>query len=217
MKRTPPKKATLHRTTLTATHLSAPHVVLGCLLLTACVSLERPAADKRRFLLAAARPERNEPAADGVLSIPNFHVLAAWAGPGITRRHADGTVSVDFDAEFFVPPGLALAEIARTWLGDAGVCRAVTADDSHLPPTHWLEGDVLELCVDERRAGAPVAVLAIDLFLVDRERRPVHRFVLRKSAALADARAATAVSALNDALAAWLADLESELRPLLAP
>lgn len=179
--------------------------------LSACVSLERPAADKRRYLLTATRPSRVEPAASGVLAVPVFHVLAAWAGPGLTRRHADGTVTVDFDSEFFVPPGIALAEITRAWLSDAGICRAVTADDSRLPPTHWLEGDVVEMCVDERDPKAPRAVLGLDLVLVDRDRRPVQTLTVRKSLPLADAAAGTAVRAWNEALAAWLQALEREL------
>lgn len=186
------------------------------LLVTACVSLDRPAAEKRRYLLAASRSTRASPAADGVLAVPAFHVLSAWAGPGFTRRRPDGTVTVDFDSEFFVPPGTALAEIARTWLGDAGLCAAVTGEASRLSPTFWLEGDVLELCIDETDPGAARAVLAVHLVLLDRDRRVRHQVELRQTRPLADAKPATALLAWNEELAACLAQLEDELRAHLS-
>jgi len=179
--------------------------------LSACVSLERPPADKRRYLLEAARPEAAAPAGDRVLCVPTFHVVSPWAGAGFTRRLPNGVVAVDFDAEFLVPPGTALAEAARRWLAAAGVFGAVVGEGSRALITHWLEADVLELSIDQRAEASPYAVLEIDFLLLDRERRIVRRARLSQRIPMADALPATAVEAWGRGLARILAALEQKL------
>jgi len=184
-------------------------------LLAACLSIDRPALDKRRFLLEVSRPEASPAAAYGSLVVAPFHVQAPYAGGGFVHRRGGGEVVADFHTEFFVPPGVLLANLTRRWLGDAGLFATVAGDGTRLPPTHVLEADVLALCVDERPPEGPHAVLELEVVVLDVERRLVYRDRLTDRQTLADLTPETIVSGWNRCGAAVLATLEERLRERL--
>lgn len=196
-------------------HRSLGVMAVSALAMTACLSLDRPAAGKRRFLLEATRAQTLAAPGEDHLVVPMFHTVAAWAGPGFARRRADGAVEVDFYAEFFVPPSTALAEISRRWLADAGLFATVSSEASRLPATHWLEADVLELSVDERNPNAPRTVLELEFVLFDRERRVVHRARVHNHGSIDDTQPETVIAAWNRGLAAILTEFEAGLRTKL--
>jgi hypothetical protein len=177
----------------------------------ACVSLERAPADKRRFLLEARRSEAAPPAADGRLVVAPFHMQAPYAGGGFVHRRAGGEVVADFHHEFFIPPGVLIADLSRRWLADAGLFAAVTTESSRLPATHLLEADVLALCVEERPPG-PRAVLEIEAIVLEADRRLVHHARHAAEEPLPDLRPETIVSAWNRCVTTVLGSLEQGLR-----
>jgi len=181
------------------------------LALAACVSLERPPAAKRRFVLDVRRPEASPPAADGCLLVVPFRVLAPWAGPGFVHLRPGGEVEADFLHEFFVPPGVMLADCARRWFADAGLFVAAVGEGSRVAPTLVLEADVLTLALDHRE-GAAAAVLEVDAFVVDAQRRLVYRGRHGHRAALAGEGPEAAVAAFERCTAAVLAEVERALR-----
>ena len=188
-------------------------LVLGAVAtLTACFNFDRPPADKRRFLLEASRPEASAPAGVRHLIVGTFHVQAPWAGQGFVHRLAGGEVRTDFTHEFFVPAGVALTEITRRWLGDAGLFASVRHEGSRAPATHWLEGDVLELSVDARVPNARKAVLEIEFVLLDANRMVLHRARVQKQSPLRDDAAETIVAGWNACIAAALGEFETSLR-----
>jgi hypothetical protein len=182
----------------------------------ACFNLDRPPADKRRFLLDAARAgARPAPAAgpaDSHLTVAAFRVQAPWAANGFVHRLRGGELRADFTHEFFVPAGVMLAEITRRWLVDAGLFTSARPEGSRAPATHWLEADVLELSVDARDPAARAAVLEIEFVLLDDARRAVQRARHAHRAPLRDDAPETIVAGWNTCLAAVLTALEASLR-----
>lgn len=186
--------------------------LLAVPLLIGCVSLERPAADQRRFVLEAPRPTQEAAAPTGHLAVLAFRANPTWASAGFVHRTTTGDVEADFHAEFFVPPAVMVADATRRWLADAGLFATVTGDGSRVAPTHALEADVTDLYVDGRGAE-PAAVLGVEFLLLDAERRSLvlhasfsHRTPLR------DLRPETIAKGWSVALAAVLVDFEAALR-----
>ena len=189
-------------------------VLLACAVatLTACFSFDRPPADKRRFLLEAARPKAEPAASSGHLQVATMRVHAPWAGPGFVHRLPGGELRTDFTHEFFVPAGVLLAEITRRWLADSGRFASVGSEASRMPATHWLEADVLEMSVDARETNNLQAILEIEFVVLNAERSPAHRARLRQVTPLPDAAGATIVAAWNTCVAKLLTDFEAVLR-----
>lgn len=184
-------------------------------ILLGCVSLDRPAADQRRFVLEAPRPTQEAAAATGHLAVLAFHANPTWANAGFVHRARTGDVEADFHAEFFVPPAVMVADATRRWLADAGLFATVTGDGSRVAPTHALEADVTELYVDGRGAE-PAAVLAVEFLLLDAERRAlVLHLRCSHRTSLADLRPETIAQGWSAALAAVLAEFEAALRTKL--
>lgn len=190
-------------------------VLLPVTLLLGCVSLDRPAADQRRFVLEAPRPTREAVATTGHLAVLAFHANPTWASAGFVHRARTGDVEADFHTEFFVPPAVMVADATRRWLADAGLFASVTGDGSRVPPTHALEGDVTDLYVDARGAE-PAAVLGVEFLLLDAERRSLALHVrLSHRAPLADLQPEAIARGWNAALAAVLREFEAALRSTL--
>ena len=171
--------------------------------LAACFSLDRPPADKRRFLLEATRPDQRPAAGDRHLMVAAMHVQEPWAGPGFVHRLPGGELRADYTHEFFVPAGVMLAQITRRWLVDAGLFASAGGESSRVQPTHWLEADVLELSVDARTPNDVHAVLEVEFVLLD-EHRIAHRARFKHREPLHDDRAETIVAGWNACIAAVL-------------
>ncbi len=180
-------------------------------LLTGCVSLDRPPATKRRFVLEATRPEPQPAAAAGHLAVLAFSANPTWASAGFVHRTAAGDVEADFHTEFFVPPTVMIAGATRRWLQDAGLFATVMGDGSRVQFTHALEGDVTDLYVDAREPQ-PAAVLGVEFLLLDERRSLVRHSRIVQRATLADLRPETIAQGWNTALAQTLTELEKALR-----
>lgn len=190
-------------------------LLLLCLLAPSCVSLDRPAADKRRFLLEATRTTAQTPAPLGHLLVRTFHAQAPWAGPGFVTRMPGGAVETDFYQEWFAPIGAQVGEMTRRWLAASGLFATVTGDGSQVHGTHLLEGDLLELSID-RRGDAPAAVLRLEVVVLNSDRSVTLHAVLEQRQALRDLEPATVVAAWQAGLSAALSELETKLRAALA-
>lgn len=190
--------------------------LLACLPLlgTGCFSLERPTADKRRFLLETARPTSEPAAAAGTLVVRGFHAQPPFAGPGFVTRLPGGAVETDFYHEWFAPLGAQLGEATRRWLGSSGLFAAVIHDGSQVLPTHLLEGDLLELSID-RSATPAQAVLQLEVVVLGSTRDIVLHTKLLRREALREAAPEAAVAAWQTCLAGALHDLEAQLRTKL--
>lgn len=194
-------------------------VLLAMSMLAAC-SLSRPAPVKQSFLLNATRPAATTPAAPthAALRINRFTVAQPADGRPIVYRATDLRYELDFYNEFLALPATMLTERTLAWLSDAQVFAAVVPMTSSLDARYVLEASAFRLGGDFRDPQAPRAVLALRTILA-RDDAPGNVLMDRafeQSVPIPDRSPDAVVAGLDRALAGVLADLETQLRAVLA-
>lgn len=185
-------------------------LVLLPLLSAGCFDMKAPAAERRFYALAVARPEPAKEAPAGtVLRVRRFQVSRAFEGVEFVYRSSDAGYESDFYHAFFTPPGSQVTEAARRWIASAGLFGHVIEAASVAPETHVLEGNVAALYADLR--GKPRAVVELQLTLLTAAGEiRLHRSQKRELEAASSAPDAL-IAAWSRGLAELLAAAESDL------
>jgi ABC-type uncharacterized transport system auxiliary subunit len=193
----------------TAVGLLAALGLLGC---TATTLLERPMAEKQRFVLSAGSPAPEPRAIDSVLRVERVRVSPLFDSKGFVYRTGEDTFASDFYHEFFAPPGEVLREAVIDWLEAASLF--TTVQTGSLPAPDWtLALEVERIYADRRDPAAPVAVLTVMARLVDPSGLEVQlRRRYEQAEPVADGSAQALVDAWGRALGRTLAELAPDLR-----
>ena len=195
-------------------------ILMVCLvlsgLLTGCLSLNKPAAEKRYFSLMVNRPETAPPDPKGlVLRISPFNISPVYAGKSLVYRDKNLEYQSDFYNEFLVDPGPMIRTQVGLWLTDAGLFHLVLGNYSKIMPDVLLEGSVASLYGDYRDINRPKAVLEIQFFLID-DTKPKSRVLLqkqlRREIPVMTMSPEDLVNGWNEALRQVLTDFEEALR-----
>ncbi len=142
------------------------HLTLLCLL-TGCFNFSKSYPEKHYFVLSAKRSEKlSSSKSNAVLKILRFRVSPQFESNGFVYKKGQLHYESDFYNEFFISPGLMIAEEVGKWLADSGLFKYVMDFSSPVEPTLNLEGVVNALYGDYSDTGAPKAVLEIQFFLV---------------------------------------------------
>ncbi len=151
------------RRRLLATPLAAPLATLAvAAALAACSAVQTPFVEPLRFPLA---PVRAGPPAAG-RARRTLLLRTARAAPGLEERllrtvRADGTVGVEYYAEWTAPPAEAVEEALRRWLVASGLYSAVLAQGTRANPDMTLEMELSALHADLGRGEARAAISAV--------------------------------------------------------
>jgi cholesterol transport system auxiliary component len=136
-------------------------------LLAGCFNINKSYPLKHYFVLNAARNQKVSPSpSNGVLKIQRFRVSPQFDGQDFVYKKGNLNYESDFYNEFFIPPGLMIAENVEKWLARSGLFKYVMGFSSPVKPTFELEGVVSALYGDYSGSEAPKAVLEIQFFLV---------------------------------------------------
>jgi len=142
--------------------------VLASTLAFLAAACSQPAPLKSTYVLEPPRPGGGRgPPRPATLKVAPFSVAGAFRARSLVYRETDLKYEADFYNEFLIVPSAMLSEGAASWLGAAGLYRAV------LPPSGPPEGDnvleafVSELYGDLRDPAKPASVIAIKFFLSD--------------------------------------------------
>ena len=193
----------------------APGALVTALLmlsLPGCGSFEKEAAKQQRYMLETTRSGEQQSTSKHVLEVRTFNVSAAFAANSFVYRNKGGEYSSDFYNEFFVSPGVIMANNSRDWMRRSGMFATVRSGGSRMTATHVLEGDVTELYGDYSKTPAE-AVIKIhvvlldgsdDSLLIDRE--------YSLSEQVTDDLPGSLVGAWNRALGTLLGRLENDLK-----
>lgn len=195
-------------------------LALAATVLAAGCSLTRPAPVKQTYLLDPALPAVAAKAQPGTLRVGTVNVAAAFRGRSFVVRDAEFRFESDFYHEFFVPPGLMIADATARALARGKVFSVVTRPGVVVDADWILDGFVGTLHADARDAASPAAVLQVTYYLSRDDggaSAPVWSHAYFKRVAFAGSATDAYVTALNGALSEILAELAQDLAAAQVP
>jgi cholesterol transport system auxiliary component len=183
-----------------------------------CVDLSASYPDRRFYTLEATHPAAEKTAAPGsVLRVRRFTASKLCDGNELVTRTGESTYDTDFYNVFFVPPATQTGEQTLRWLGESKLFGSVVGTGSSLAETHILEGNLIALHGDVRRASAPVAVIEIQFMLLRVTSDPaavLFQKTYRQGIPVLDAQPQTMVRGWTSGLTLILTTLEEDLAKL---
>jgi len=191
--------------------------LLCCVLLGACVNLERSYPDKHYFVLdVSSKPPSTTRTVKGVLAVSDMRVSRRYEGQSFVYRLSDTSYESDFYNQFLIAPAALITEEVRKTLAQAQVFEDVISSSTDWEPTYRLQGVVNSLYGDFTDAHAARAVMEMQFFLT--KKTPAgEEIVMAKryiksvpvSARSPDALVKGWDTALEDILNSFIADLKS--------
>lgn len=195
-------------------------LVLAAAVLAAGCSLTRPAPVKQTYLLDPALPAPVAKSQPGNVRIGAVNVAAAFRGRSFVVRDTEFRFDSDFYHEFFVPPGIMLADSTARALARAKVFSVVTRPGVVVDADWVLDGFVGTLHADARDAASPAAVLQVTYYLSRDDggaSAPVWSHAYFKRVAFTGSTTEAYVTALNGALSEILAELAQDMAAAQLP
>ena len=197
-----------------ASRSAALILMLAAVVLAAGCSLTRPSPVKQTYLLDPALPAPLAKSQPGTVRIGAVNVAAAFRGRSFVVRDTEFRFDSDFYHEFFVPPGVMLADSTARALARAKVFTVVTRPGVVVDADWVLDGFVGTLHADARDAASPAAVLQVTFYLSRDDggaSAPVWSHAYFKRVAFTGSNTDAYVTALNGALSEILAELAQDL------
>ena len=190
---------------------------LSCILLFACVNLERSYPDKHYFVLEVSpKWQPSTRTVKGVLAVSDMRVSRRYEGQSFVYRVSETRYESDFYNQFLIAPAALITEEVRKTLAQAQVFEDVISSSTDWEPTYRLQGVVNSLYGDFTDAHAARAVMEMQFFLT--KKTPAgEEIVMAKryiksvpvSARSPDALVKGWDTALEDILNSFIADLKS--------
>ena len=207
-------------------HRAAIGAAIAVAFVSACFSPKMPPRDKRFFAIEPGPPAPWTGAPiDAAVAVRRVRIAPRYEREGFVYRRAEYDFAADWYDQFLIPPSGMIGDEIRRALAAAGVFRTVLGPSGPVDAEYTLEAVVNEMYGDWRAAGRPLAVLEIELFLLDEagDARSIrmHRRYRRElplGAPAADALVAGWSAGLHEILDEWIAELGVELsRPRETP
>jgi cholesterol transport system auxiliary component len=206
----------VRRTWFTATLI----VALAAVVFTGGCSFTRPATVKDSYLLQPTLPEPAAKTQSGSLRVGTVNVGAAFRGRSFVVRESEFKFESDFYHEFFVPPGVMIADSTARALARGKAFVDVTRPGVVADADWVLDGFVGALYADVRDAAKPQAVLQVTYYLSRDDggaSAPAWSHPYFKRVALTSTSTEAYVSALNAAFSEILAELVQDLAAVPLP
>jgi cholesterol transport system auxiliary component len=196
--------------------------LLWCVLLCACVNLERSYPDKQYFVFdVRSKQPSTTRAVKGVLAVSDMRVSRRYESQSFVYRLSETSYESDFYNQFLIAPAALITEEVRKALAQAQVFEHVIGSSTDWEPTYRLQGVVNSLYGDFTDAQAPRAIIEMQFFLTKKtpageEIVTAKRYIksVPVSARSPDALVKGWNTALEDILNSFIADLKSaKLQP----
>ncbi len=195
-------------------------VVLAAAMFAAGCSLTRAPLVKQTYLLDPAFPAPVAKAQAGTLRVGTVNVAAPFRGRSFVVRASEFAYDTDFYHEFFVPPGVMVADATAQALTRSKVFTVVARPGIVVDSDWILDGFVGTLHADARDASHPAAVLEITYFLSRDDggaSAPVWSRAYARRVAFTGSSTDAFVTALNGALSDILGELARDLAAAALP
>ncbi len=149
--------------------------LVGILMLSGCLRLEREHPEKRFFLVEAVRADATRPSEfeDRILQIRRLDISPAFEAASFVYRTGESSWESDYYNAFFTSPDVMLTELTSRWIAASGLFGQVVSPSSLMRSDYLLEGHVVSLYGDYRPGRPPEAVIEIQVLLLrDLPKRP---------------------------------------------
>lgn len=199
---------------------AAATVALAALALTSACSFTRSAPVKDSYLLDPTWPAPVAKSQPGSVRMGVVTVAAPFRGRSFVMRDAELKYDSDFYHEFFVPPGVMLADATAQALARAKVFEVVGRPGVAVDADWVLDGFVGALYGDGRDPAKPMAVLQITYYLSRDDggaTSPVWSHAYFKKVPFTAGSTGPYVAALNVAFSEILAELTRDLAAIPLP
>jgi uncharacterized lipoprotein YmbA len=187
-------------------------LALGC-------SLAQPMPKTTGYVLEVTRQGPPGPGGGGVLRANRFRVAPRYERSDFVYRVGDGQYVDDFYHRFQASPGAAIRAGTIDWLRQSGLFASVLDAGGQEQADWLLEGQVQDLYGDLRDRRDPAAVLQLEIVLLDARSTDLN-VAFRKYYGVRARAGGSGPEALHaawkEALARVLADLEADLRAVVA-
>jgi cholesterol transport system auxiliary component len=210
------RQPTARRTWFTAALIAA----LMAVAFTAGCSFTRPATVKESYLLEPVLPEPAAKAQSASLRVGTVNVGAAFRSRSFIVRDSEFKFESDFYHEFFVPPGVMIADSTARALARGKAFTDVARPGVVVDADWVLDGFVGALYADARNGAKPEAVLQVTYYLSRDDggaSAPVWSHPYFKRVALTSTGTDAYVSALNTAFSEILAELVRDVNAVQLP
>lgn len=205
---------------LRTARLAAAILALTSLALTTACSLTRSAPVKDSYLLDPTWPAQVAKSQPGSLRMGAVTVAAPFRGRSFVVRDSELRYETDFYHEFFVPPGVMIADATAQALARSKVFDVASRPGVAVDADWVLDGFVGALYGDGRNATNPVAVLQITYY-VSRDdggaSSPVWSRTYAKRLPFTAGDTGAYVAALNAAFSEILGELTRDLAAISLP
>ena len=199
---------------------AAAILALAALALISACSLTRSVPVRNSYLLDPTWPAPTAATQPGSLRVGAVTVAAPFRGRSFVVRVSDLRYDSDFYHEFFVPPGVMLADATAQALSRGNVFAVVSRPGVVVDADWVLDGFAGALYGDGRNTANPSAVLQITYY-VSRDdggaSSPVWSRTYAKSVPFASGDTGPYVAALNTAFSEILAELARDLGAVQLP
>jgi len=195
-------------------------VVVAAAMAVAGCSLTRPAPVKQTYLLDPGFPAPIAKAQAGTLRVGTVNVAAPFRGRSFVVRASEFGFETDFYHEFFVPPGVMIADATAQALTRSNVFTVIARPGIVVDSDWVLDGFVGTLHADARDPAKPAAVLEITYYLSRDDggaSAPVWSRAYAKRIAFTGSSTDAFVTALNGALSEIFAELPRDLAAAQLP
>jgi cholesterol transport system auxiliary component len=195
-------------------------VALAALALMSGCSLTRPAPVRDSFLLDPTWPSPATQSRPGSLRMGSVTVAAPFRGRSFVLRVSDLKYDTDFYHEFFVPPGVMIADATAQALARGKVFAVVSRPGVAVDADWVLDGFVGALYGDGRDVANPLAVLQVTYYLSRDDggaSSPVWSHSYGRRVPFAAGSTPSYAAALNTAFSEILAELTRDLAAAQLP
>jgi cholesterol transport system auxiliary component len=199
---------------------AAALVALAALVAATGCSITRPSPVKESFLLEPTLPAAAAKPQSGSLRVGTTNVAAPFRPRGFVIRTSDLQYEADFYREFFVPPGVMIADATARALAAARVFAHVARPGVSVDADWVLDAFVGALYADMRDAANPLAVIQITYYLSRDDggiTAPVWSKGYRRQVAFPPSNSGAYVTSLNAAFGEIVAGLASDLAAAQLP
>ena len=102
-----------------------------------------------------------------ILSIPALKISPPFNRREFIYRKGASEYESDFYNEFISAPDVLITEQLRQWFYNSGLIETIALSNSHVPPSHFLQGNITTLYADYRNPNALKANAGLRIMLVD--------------------------------------------------